>query len=72
MPDTQPMVQHLVQTLGVAEAARQLKLTPNSVLRLAAGLPVRAGTLAHAAAQLGLLAPAPLAISFAPLPTDNT
>ena len=50
----QPQVKQLVDALGVAEASRKLGLTRESTLMLAAGLRVRTGTAAHAAAQLPL------------------
>jgi hypothetical protein len=44
-----------VQTLGVKETANRLELTIESVLRVAAGAPVRKGTLAAVALNAGKL-----------------
>ena len=59
----------LTAELGPAEAGRRLGIAQNTLARLAAGLPVRAGTLLLAEQRLGLLissSPLPMAISSLP------
>ena len=62
-------VAKLTAELGPAEAGRRLGIAQNTLARLAAGLPVRQGTLLLAAQRLGLLissSPLPLALSTVP------
>ncbi len=74
MPDpivVRAQIAQLVSTLGATAAARKLGLNRNTVMALAAGANVRAGTMAIAAQRLGLLAPpAVLAITSAPTASD--
>jgi hypothetical protein len=47
-PELQAQVTEVVRTLGDAEASRRLGISRVALLRLLAGMPVRAGTLALA------------------------
>ena len=65
-------VAELARSIGIPATARKLKLNKHVVPKLAARLPVRAGTILAAARGLGIEvgAPAPVAISQLPSASD--
>lgn len=65
-------VKALVKQHGISGAARALGMHAATIARIAADAPVQAGTLARVAMLAGHLvsAPAPLAISYVPQPSD--
>jgi hypothetical protein len=63
-------IQSIVAEEGLTPAAKRLQLSPATLARMLAGTHVNAGTIALCALRLGLLVPAPLALSTMPLPRD--
>jgi hypothetical protein len=67
-------VKALVKQHSVSGAARLLGMSAATVARIAADAPVQEGTLAKVALRAGQLvsAPAPVALSSTPIPSDIT
>ena len=65
-------VADLAHSIGITATARKLGVNKHAIPKIAAGLPVRAGTLLAAARGLGIHigAPAPLAITALPSASD--
>lgn len=63
-------VARLIAERGLLEASRALSIPAETLARVGSGARVREATLVLAAQRLGLLAPTPLAMSSAPLPSD--